>query len=123
MQAYSFKCGTKIECRLLFIGKLDILIPPYQIANVGSTVKFICLSDEETIWTFESGALPDNVIPFYDMFSNPYITITSVQLSNAGHYQCEVNDLSEKIIFYAEGELQVKSMLHKIKYVLGRSIF
>lgn len=81
--------------------------PPYQIANIGQTVKFTCYSGEIVTWTFEGGPLPLNTQNslIFETQSN-ILKIERVHLGNAGTYACIEDE--DMIIVEGEGELSVR---------------
>ena len=102
------QCLTKI-CSKLYYSYLGrrLLIPSRQIKYVGQTASFECITLQDTKWLFQGGTLPNNVV-----LTNHYnwkfktsadrLTITKVNLNNAGKYTCIMGDFLE-----AEGVLVV----------------
>ena len=79
--------------------------PKHRIALIGQTVKYTCYSNKPKRWTFENGALPQNVRK--EGLLNKFIDIQGVQFKNAGIYKCYSMD-KKNTSFVAEGRLQVQ---------------
>jgi len=66
------------------------ITPTELVANEGETVNIFCLLNPPNNFTYNDESLPANVIPYYNANA---ITITNVQGSNAGYYECTGKDI------------------------------
>ena len=103
--------GEKFAARIEVIVYIDDhkrLSPPYQLAYIGQTVHFVCLSDAKVKWGFLDHPLPANVRPGYINGTKKYwLKIELVQLSNCGTYYCVGKNYENNYTFHARAELEV----------------
>ena len=106
-------------------GKLKVLLhvntkiaPPYQQAYFGQPVIITCISDTMVQWSFNNGLLPLNAKLQTDTPLH-YLSITSVEWSNIGTYQCEGTDEAMNYSFYAEAMLEVSESCQRLKLKHG----
>ena len=86
------------------------VIPEEQVAMVGRSVRFICLSLEEVKWEHNQDMLPSNAVPrkgYGDM--EYWLDINEVTRYNWGAYRCFGRN--DKVFFYSDGRLNVTSKL------------
>ena len=79
---------------------------------IGGELTFVCKSDSDVTWTHNGDKLPPNVKQSKTPEGYQKITITIVELSNKGTYECESSELS-KFSFRDEGILIVEDGMHK----------
>ncbi len=78
--------------------------PPYQRKKIGNEVKFWCKTYNPVKWTFKNFELPWNSKVSGTM--NGTLTLSTIELSNAGTYECTMQDGNRE--FSTTGFLDVK---------------
>ena len=82
------------------------VIPKEQIALVGRSVRFICLSLEEVKWEHNKHILPSNVVQRKGHGDMEYwLDINEVTEKNRGIYRCY--GWYDDVFFYSDGRLNV----------------
>ena len=79
------------------------MVPQEVSKNIGEDTVFICHSYMKGKWTFNNNKLPLNT--FVSGNRDEILKIYSIDLKNAGSYQCIVGDNQTKVV--AEGTLEV----------------
>ena len=83
-----------------------LLSPQSKTATIGQNVKFACYTIFHSIWTFNEGPLPQNVVTYRDNETLiNYLLISDAQLYNTGIYICTYE--KDNVIYKGEGVLQV----------------
>ena len=90
------------------------VLPHYQNAKIGDTVKFECQFHNPVSWKFKNGRLPINAQIIRESATVSMLLITNVQLENTGSYMCYVSAevLGSDKFFQLQdnGELNVAGM-------------
>ena len=82
-----------------------LVYPSFHLARLNSTVRFMCDSLSVTKWTFDGNPLPNNAK--ISGKARRIITITGIDQTNIGKYQChyielEISQISHGSIILGE---------------------
>ena len=86
------------------------VIPEAQVAQVGKSVRFICLSLEEVKWERNQDILPSNAVPRKGHGDMEYwLDIIEVTENNWGAYRCYGRN--RDVFFFCDGILNITGIL------------